>query len=501
MIQALIRMMAIFASAIYYSLDEHLTIKPSSCFGLLIPPIRQRKKNYELPERLTQFLTHLGPVFIKFGQALSTRTDMLPAPYILALSKLQDNVPPFDNELAQQRITQSLHHDVNDIFKDIEKEPLASASIAQVYSATLMNNEEVVIKVTRPDIRKKIHKDIDLMRKIAWVLELFMDKNQTRLQELISEFETTIFDELDMIREGANYSQLKKNFSSSDQLYVPKVYWDHTTQDVLVLEKIHGLNINKISQLKKHGVNLKKLAENGVNIFFTQVFRDSFFHADMHPGNVFVDITQPKNPKYIAIDFGIMGSLNKEDQYYIAAILMAFFKQDYRKIATLHIECGWVSKNTRVDQFESAIRSVLEPIFARPIKDISFGLLLMRLFHVGKRFKLIVQPQLLLLQKTLMNIEGLGRELYPDLNLWDTGQPYLEKWLSDYHSVYQLKSNFQEQWPKWLHQYPEIPNLLLQQLKQPRPLPPSPPSPLVYFLSGMAVTVLTLIMLQWTIYV
>lgn len=501
MIKALFRIISIFALAIYYSLDEYAPIKISSCVALLVPSIKKRKKDYNLPQRLTQFLNHLGPVFIKFGQALSTRTDMLPPSYILALSTLQDKVPSFNNTAAKQRIEKSLKKKTSEVFKEFELEPMASASIAQVHSAILLNNDEVVVKVTRPNIRKKIRKDIDLMRKIAWILECFMDKKQTRLQELISEFETTIYDELDMIREAANYSQLKRNFQNSNQLYVPNVYWDYTTQDVLVLEKIHGININKIAQLKKHGVNLKRLAENGVDIFFTQVLRDSFFHADMHPGNVFVDITQPEKPKYIAIDFGIMGSLSKEDRYYIASNLMAFFEQDYRRIATLHIECGWVPNDVRIDQFEQAIRSALEPIFAKPIKDISFGLLLMRLFSVGRRFKLIVQPQLLLLQKTLMNIEGLGRELYPDLNLWETAQPFIEKWLREYQSLYQFQNKFQEQWPKWLHQYPEIPNLILQHFKHPKKIETlTQKSPIAYFFTGIALTLGAVLTYQWAIY-
>ena len=462
--KSVLRMIQIVWLALSYGLDDHLTIKASKILKWVSTKSNQRHQ-FSKPYRLTHFLTQLGPVYIKFGQALSTRGDLLPSEYIKALSNLQDNVPPFNAETFKLQVINSLDKPLDDLFKFFDDQPLASASIAQVHSAILHSGEHVVVKSTRPGIKKIIQKDIKVMRAIAKLIECFTNPLQTRLQELISEFETTIYDELDMNREAANSSQLKRSFKGSSMLYLPNIYWDYTTEDVLVLEKIKGININQVEKLKEKKVDLKKLAAHGVEIFFTQVLRDSFFHADMHPGNVFVDVTYPENPKYIAIDFGIMGSLSPKDQYYIASNLHAFFNHDYRKVAELHIESGWVPKETRIDQFEQSIRAALEPIIARPIKEISFGKLLMRLLFVAKRYRMIVQPQLLLLQKTLMNVEGLGRELYPDLNLWETAKPCIEKWLVSRQGWGQIAHTFKDEWPKILHEYPKIPGLILKNLE------------------------------------
>lgn len=383
--------------------------------------------------RLT--LEELGPVFVKFGQVLSTRRDLLPEEIIFELEKLQDRVPPFDVELAKRMVEQTLGRPLNELFADFSTEPLASASIAQVHSVTLHDGRRMVVKIRRPGIEKIIRRDVGLMHTIAKIAErTWSHGKRLRLRALVTEFEHTILDELDFMREAANASQLRRNFQGSPLLYVPEVYWDLTTHSILVMEQIFGVMISNITALQKAHVDLKRLSENGVEIFFTQVFRDSFFHADMHPGNVFVDIEDPQNPRYMAIDFGIMGSLSPTDQHYLAENLLAFFKRDYRRVAVLHVESGWVPLNTRVEEFEGAIRSVCEPIFEKPLRDISFAQLLLRLFQTAERFNMEIQPQLFLLQKTLLSIEALGRQLYPELDLWTTAKPYLERWMRKRYS-------------------------------------------------------------------
>lgn len=383
-------------------------------------------------ESLRLALIELGPIFVKFGQALSTRRDLFPDDIVGELEKLQDRVPAFSGEEAVRILESIYKKPIAEVFQSFNVVPLAAASIAQVHVATLKTGEEVAVKVLRPHIKKTIKRDIGLMYFVAFLVEkLWSQGPRLKPREVVKEFEKTIFDELDLLFEAANASQLRRNFENSPLLTVPKVYWDYCRQEVLVTEKISGIPISDISALREHQIDLKTLAENGVKIFVSQVFDHSFFHADMHPGNIFVSPDNPSQPQYIAVDFGIMGSLSPRDQRYLAENLMAFFQRDYRRVAMLHVESGWVDANTRIEEFESVIRAVSEPIFEKPLKEISFGLLLMRLFQTATRFNMVVQPQLLLLQKTLLNIEGLGRQLYPDLDLWSTAKPQIEIWIRE----------------------------------------------------------------------
>ena len=418
-------------------------------------------------ERLRLSLEALGPIFIKFGQILSTRRDLLPDEIADELKKLQDKVPSFNGADAQAIIEQALGKKIGDLFAEFEQSPLASASIAQVHSATMHDGREVVVKVIRPGIEKTISQDIALLLILASLLEKYWeDGRRLHPLQIVEDYERTIYDELDLQREAANASQLRRNFLNSSLIYIPEIYWDYTHKKVLVMERIQGIPVADIDALKAANVNLKYLAETGVEIFFTQVFRDSFFHADMHPGNIFVDTTTPDKAKYIAIDFGIVGTLTPEDQNYLARNLLAFFKRDYKQVAELHISSGWVPEDTRVDEFESAIRTVCEPIFERPLKDISFGQFLLRLFQTARRFNMEVQPQLVLLQKTLLNIEGLGRQLYPDLDLWNTAKPYLENWMKERIAPPGVFKNIKQHLPDWLEQSPEVPRLLFDAMTQ-----------------------------------
>jgi len=383
-------------------------------------------------ERIRLALEELGPIFVKFGQALSTRRDLLPPDIADELAKLQDQVPPFPGAEAREIIEKSLGHSVTEFFAEFDETPLASASIAQVHAAKLITGEEVVIKVLRPGIEKQIRSDIDLLRAIAKLaLRYRAEASRLRPTEIVDEYEKTIFDELDMLREAANAQTLRRNFEDSPLLYVPRVYWEYCRDRIMVIERVHGIPVGDMAALKAANVNFDVLSRRGVEIFFTQVFRDNFFHADMHAGNIFVDVTDPQQPKYIAIDFGIVGTLTPDDLSYLAQNFVAFFKRDYRRIAELHIESEWVPPGTRADEFESAIRSVSEPIFEKPLREISFGFFLVRLFQIGRRFNMEVQPQLVLLQKTLLQVEGLGRVLNDDLNLWDTAKPFFERWAAE----------------------------------------------------------------------
>ncbi|WP_264769414.1 ubiquinone biosynthesis regulatory protein kinase UbiB [Coxiella burnetii] len=406
-------------------------------------------------------LEELGPIFVKFGQLLSTRRDLLPDDIAEELEKLQDRVPPFPGKIAKAMIEKSCGKTIEDCFATFDETPLASASIAQVHAATLHDSSEVIIKVLRPNIAKTIQRDIALMYLGAKLARRFW-RHGKRLKpvEVVAEFEHTIYHELDLMREAANASQLRRNFADSEKMYVPKIYWDYVHRDVMVMERIYGIRISNIAELKAANTNLKKLAEYGVEIFFTQVLRDSFFHADMHPGNLFVDVTDPENPKYLGVDFGIMGALSPQDQRYIAENLLAFFKRDYRQVAILHIESGWISADSRIDQFEAAIRTVCEPIFERPLKDISFGKLLLRLFQTADQFNMEIQPQLLLLQKTLLNIEGLGRQLYPDLDLWRTAKPFIEDWMRKQHGPRYLLNTAIKEFPLAVKTTLKLPRLL-----------------------------------------
>lgn len=412
-------------------------------------------------EALRKTLEELGPIFIKFGQALSTRPDILPADIALELCKLQDQVPPFASSTALAIIESAYGRSAFEVFAEFDEQSLASASMAQVHAATLKTGENVVVKILRPNMRKILERDLSIMHTIARLADKYWaESKRLKPREIVREFEHNLFDELDLQREAANASQLRRNFQNSPLLYIPEIFWDYTRDNVLVMERIHGIPVADISTLKECGVNIKKLAERGVEIFFTQVFRDCFFHADMHPGNIFVSYEHPQDPQYICIDFGIIGTLSDNDKRYLAENLYAFFTRDYRRVAQLHVESGWVRRDTRVEEFESAIRTVCEPIFERPLKDISFAQVVLRLFQVARRFHMEVQPQLVLLQKTLLAIEGLGRQLYPDLDLWATAKPFLEKWLKEQIGpktfIQQLKANL----PFFTEQLPHMPRLL-----------------------------------------
>ena len=412
--------------------------------------------------RLREAMEELGPVYIKFGQLLSTRRDFLDRNLADELQSLQDNVPPFNSPTVQNIVEDALGVKSEQLFKQLDIEPLASASVAQVHKAKLQNNDEVVVKVIRPGIESTIAADLKLLKWIASLLEAYSNiGKRLRLIEVVNDYEKVIFGELDLQIEAANTSQLRSNFQNSDVLYVPKVYWNYTRKNVLVLERIHGIPVTDTDSLRDLKVNLKKLAETGVDIFFTQVFEHNFFHADMHPGNIFVSSENPKSPSYIAIDCAIIGSLSDDDQEYLAKNLLAIFKRDYRRVAELHIASGWVPKTTNMHEFEFAMRTVCEPIFEKPLKEISFGQLLMQLFRTAGKFDMEVQPSLVLLQKTLLNIEGLGRQLYPELDIWKTALPYLENWNNERLNPLNLLSKIQENIPKWIDQLPNLPLLFI----------------------------------------
>jgi ubiquinone biosynthesis protein len=392
----------------------------------------QRRIGGSRGERLRLALEELGPIFVKFGQALSTRRDLLPVDVADELAKLQDSVPPFSGAVAIAMVEKTFGKPLDEIFGGFETAPLAAASIAQVHAATLKNGAEVVVKVLRPGMREVIDLDLEVLDALAALAdEYWVEARPVRPMEVVREYRKTVTDELDLMREAGNAAQLKRNFAGSPLLYVPQVHWDYCRQNVMVMERIHGVIVSQIEELRARGTDIPKLAENGVEIFFTQVFRHNFFHADMHPGNIFVQIDDPKNPRYAAVDFGIVGTLQPRDQHYLAENFMAFFNRDYGRIARLHIESGWVPKGTRVDELESAVRTVCEPIYNKPLKEISFAQVLLRLFETARRFDMQVQPQLILLQKTLFNIEGLGRQLYPELDLWKTAQPVLSEWMRE----------------------------------------------------------------------
>lgn len=417
-------------------------------------------------QRIRYALEELGPVFIKFGQLLSTRPDLIPDDIAQELNHLQDNVTPFCTAEFKTIVERSLGGTVEEIFDSFSDEVLGSASVAQVQTARLKTGEEVVVKVIRPGIEKVIDKDIRLLAFFARLIEKFsVDGKRLRPVEVVEDYRSTIFDELDLQREAANASQIRRNFENSKLLYVPHVFWDYTTKNVMVMERIHGLPVTNAEALRKQNTNLKLLAERGVEVFFTQVFEHNFFHADMHPGNVFVSKVTPEDPGYMAVDMAIVGSLSREDQYYLARNLIAMFRRDYRQVAELHVLSGWVPPDTSISGFESAIRSVCEPIFEKPISEISFGQSLISLFQTARRFNMPVQPQLVLLQKTLVNIEGLGRQLYPDLNLWDTAHPYLENWIKKRYHPKTLWKEFKYHSPDWMEKFPKLPELIFTSLE------------------------------------
>jgi len=420
-------------------------------------------------ERLRLALESLGPLFVKFGQLLSTRRDLLPADIADELARLQDRVPPFDSAAAMREIERGLGRRISDIFSSFDATPVASASIAQVHLGVLAHGpqagREVAIKVLRPGMRSVIDRDLQLMDAAAVLVEyLWRDGRRLRPRDVVDEFRKTLHDELDLTREAANASQLRRNFADSRLLRIPEMLWDYCSESVLVMERMRGVPIGQIDRLREAGVDLKRLSHDGVEIFFTQVFRDGFFHADMHPGNIYVSIDPSDHGRYIALDFGIVGTLTDTDRDYLARNFLAFFQRDYRRVAATHLESGWVPRGTRVDELESAIRAVCEPIFDRPLKDISFAQVLVRLFSTSRRFNVEIQPQLLLLQKTLLNVEGLGRQLDPELDLWKTAKPFLEAWMKRQVGFAGLVERLRTEAPQWSRLLPQVPRLAAQAL-------------------------------------
>jgi ubiquinone biosynthesis protein len=415
--------------------------------------------------RLRLALEALGPIFVKFGQVLSTRRDLLPLDIADELAKLQDQVPPFAADLAAAEIERGIGRGITEVFTEFCSEPVASASVAQVHLARLKDGREVAVKVLRPGVEAAIAKDVALLQTAAGLVErLWADGRRLKPREVVAEFARHLADELDLMREAANASQLRRNFEASPLLAVPQVHWDWCSQRVMVMERMHGTPVSQVSALRARGVDIPRLARAGVEIFFTQVFRDGFFHADMHPGNILV----ADDGKYVALDFGIMGTLTEVDKNYLARNFLAFFNRDYRRVAQAHLDAGWVPAATRVDEFETAIRAVCEPIFARPLKEISFGRLLLRLFQTSRRFGVEIQPQLVLLQKTLLNIEGLGRELDPDLDLWQTAKPFLERWMDLQLGWRGLVRTLRQEAPYWAATLPQLPRLAHRMLSEDR---------------------------------
>ena len=463
------RLMRIHRVFVKHDLDEFISavhfFRPYRIFLRLAPWRWWSSVSEPRGVRLRCALEELGPIFVKFGQMLSTRPDLLPEDIAAELKKLQDQVPPYPGDEAVAIIEASYGDALTNHFREFDREPIASASVAQVHFATLLDGSEVAVKVLRPGIEHIIERDLRLLYTLArMAMRYWADARRLRLVEVVDEFSKTLHDELDLMQESANASQLRANFAGSDLLYVAKVYWDHTRRNVMVMERIHGIPISDIDALNAANIDMQKLAHNGVEIFFTQAFRDGFFHADMHPGNIFV----ATDGQYCAVDFGIMGSLGERDKRYLARNFIAFFNRDYRAVADAHLQAGWVPPETRADEFEAAIRAVCEPIFAKPIKDISFGRLLMHLFQTARRFNMEIQPQLVLLQKTLFQIEGLGRRLYPDLDLWVTAKPYLERWMREQLGPKALVDTLRRELPKWWQMMPELPGMLHDILLQER---------------------------------
>ncbi|GKW17991.1 putative protein kinase UbiB [Pectobacterium carotovorum subsp. carotovorum] len=467
------RLYSIVRVLLDYGLDElipkmRLTL-PLRAGRRLLFWLPNRHRDMPLGERLRLALQELGPVWIKFGQMMSTRRDLFPPAIADQLAMLQDQVEPFDGKLAREQIELSMGGiPLEEWFDDFDIKPLASASIAQVHTACLKSTgKEIVIKVIRPDILPVIKADMRLMKRLAgWLPHLLPDGRRLRPREVVLEYEKTLLDELNLLREAANAIQLRRNFENSPMLYVPEVYSDYCSESMLVMERIYGIPVSDVDALTANGTDMKLLAERGVQVFFTQVFRDSFFHADMHPGNIFISHKHPEDPQYIGIDCGIVGSLNKEDKRYLAENFIAFFNRDYRKVAELHVDSGWVPPDTNVADFEFAIRTVCEPIFEKPLAEISFGHVLLNLFNTARRFNMEVQPQLVLLQKTLLYVEGVGRQLYPQLDLWKTAKPFLENWLKQQVGLPAVFRALKEKAPFWAEKLPEVPELFYDGLRQ-----------------------------------
>ena len=465
------RLLKISAILSRYRLDEFLEAthlyRAMRLLRVIAPWGRRNVADAPRGERLRLALNEMGPIYVKFGQIMSTRRDMIPADIADELALLQDQVPPFPGEQAQAIVEKALEKSTAELFQSFDLTPLASASIAQVHAATLHDGSEVVVKVVRPGIRKQLRRDIDLLYSIANLAEKYSAAGQrVKPPKFVREFETFVFDELDMYREASNASLLRSNFEGSKDLYIPEIYWPYCREPVLVMERVSGVPVNDIQALREHGVNLDRLARIGIRNFYTQVFRDNLFHADMHPGNILVDVSDPENASYIALDFGIVASLTPKDLYYISENFMALFNRDYFRVAQLHIDAGWVPLDTRVEELEAAIRTVGEPNFTRPLNEISFGELMLKLFQVAYRFKLNIQPQLIMLQKTLLNIEGLGRELSPTFDAMAVAKPELEKILREKHGLDQTAKDLRERLPGWLSQAPDMPGLLHDYLKK-----------------------------------
>jgi ubiquinone biosynthesis protein len=419
--------------------------------------------------RLREALEALGPIFVKFGQVLSTRRDLLPADIADELAKLQDKVPPFPADLAAAEIESSLGKPLEALFGTFERQPIASASVAQVHIAMLKDGAEVAVKVLRPGVERAIARDVLLLQTAAGLLErLWAEGRRLKPREVVAEFARHLEEELDLVREAANASLLRRNFENSPLLAVPAVHWEYCARRVMVMERMHGTPISQVETLRRKGVDIPALARAGVEIFFTQVFRDGFFHADMHPGNILVSTEGETRGKYVALDFGIMGTLSEVDKSYLAQNFLAFFNRDYRRVAQAHLDAGWVPAGTRLDEFEAAIRAVCEPIFSRPLKEIYFGKLLLRLFQTSRRFNVEIQPQLVMLQKTLLNIEGLGRELDPDLDLWQTAKPFLERWMGEQIGWRGLLRTLRREAPYWAQTLPAVPRLVHRLLAEDR---------------------------------
>ena len=456
-----------------YGLDELVLTSFQKPWLTVIARIVSFGRRLDAPrgQRLREALERLGPIFVKFGQVLSTRRDLMPIDIADELARLQDRVPPFRSDLAVSIIERALGKPVSQIFSSFEREPVASASIAQVHFATLVDRQgvqrEVAVKVLRPGMLGAIEQDLSLMRMMAgWVDGLSADGKRLKPKEVVAEFDKYLHDELDLVREASSAAQLRRNMAGLDLVLIPEMYWDFCTTNVIVMERMHGVPISQVAKLREAGVDIPKLARDGVTLFFTQVFRDGFFHADMHPGNIQVSIAPATFGRYISLDFGIVGTLTEVDKEYLAQNFTAFFRRDYKRVAELHIESGWVPSGTRVDELESAIRSVCEPFFDRPLKEISLGLVLMRLFQTSRRFQVEIQPQLVLLQKTLLNIEGLGRDLDPDLDLWNSAKPFLEKWMLEQVGPQKLINQLKDQAPRYATLLPELPRLMHDFLKQ-----------------------------------
>ena len=461
--KTLLRLLSIQRVLVRHGLDDLITathfLRPMRYLFYLFP--RAKDVSEPLGKRVRLALQELGPIFVKFGQAVSTRRDLLSSEMADELAMLQDRVPPFPTEQAVTKLEEIYGKPVDEVFSRFDREPFAAASIAQVHTAALPDGTEVIVKLLRPGVRDLIEQDLDVMYALAGLADKYWEHGKRlRPLELVAEYEKTIFDELDLMREGANTAQLKRNFAGSDLLYVPEVYWDFCRPEVLVQERIYGTPISDMQTLLAAGTNIQKLAENGVEIFFTQVFRHNFFHADMHPGNIFVQIEDPEQPKYVAVDFGIVGTLSPSDQKYLAGNFLAFFDRDYHKIAKLHLDSGWVPAETRIDELESAVRSVCEPIFNKPLSQISFAQVMIGLFATARRFNMEIQPQLMLLQKTLFNIEGLGRQLYPELDLWKTAHPILRQWMDEQVGGRAIMNSLREDLPQLRDAMRELPGVI-----------------------------------------